>query len=71
MENTTNKKWFEELISSINSLAERFGLDDLGTSELREFVIQTAREQYKVGNKSGARWAFKKMESETAASPAA
>lgn len=70
MENQTSKKWYEELILGINSLAERFGLDDISTSELRDFIIQVAKEQYKVGNKSGARWAFKKMETE-AASPAA
>ncbi|MBU0646513.1 hypothetical protein KJ611_03525 [Patescibacteria group bacterium] len=70
MDNPASKKWYEELIQSINRLAEQFGLDDISTSHLRDFIVGVAREQYKVGNKSGARWAFKKMEAEGAA-PAA
>ena len=65
MEKSSIAKWYEELISSINQLSEQFGLDENSATHLREFIIQIAREQYKIGNKSGARWAFKKIANES------
>ena len=62
MEQKTQNNWYRNLMSHCNSLAEKFGLDDLSSEELRSFVNQVARDQYKLGNKSGIRWAFKKKE---------
>ena len=67
MEKQNITKWHEELIGSINQLSEQFGLDENSTTHLREFIIQIARKQYKVGNKNGARWAFKKIATENQA----
>lgn len=52
--------WFVELTSRIQSLAEKFELDDMGVQELRDFVIDIAKSQYRVGNKAGIRWAYAK-----------
>ncbi|MBI4437341.1 hypothetical protein HY631_00065 [Candidatus Uhrbacteria bacterium] len=50
--------------------AEQFELDEVETSAFRDFVVTTAREQFKVGSKSGAGWAFKKArEGQTSAVP--
>ena len=54
--------WFQKLTSDCNSLAERFGLDDIQTQEMRDYITEVAKEQYKIGNKSGARWAFGEAE---------
>ena len=62
MEQKTQNNWYRTLMSNCNALAEKFGLDDLSTEEFRSFVNQIARDQYKMGNKSGIRWAFKKRE---------
>lgn len=56
---TTTNNWYRELVSRVNTLSETFGLDDLQTSDLRNFVVTIARDQYKIGNKMGAAWAFK------------
>ncbi len=55
MENT-NAPWYATIVAECNTLAEKFGLDDLLGEELRDFVIRIARDQYKVGNKSGIAW---------------
>jgi hypothetical protein len=57
-----SKTWHEKLTQRANSLAEEFGLDDASAGRLRDFVVEIARSQYKVGNKSGIAWAFKKVE---------
>jgi hypothetical protein len=51
--------WYRDLVSRVNTLSETFGLDDLQTSDLRNFVMTIAKDQFKVGSKSGAAWAFK------------
>jgi len=56
--------WFQNLLDKINQLAEQFGLNDSQTNTFRDFVVTTARYQYKVGSKSGAGWAFKKAREE-------
>ena len=49
--------WYGRLVSAINGFGEELGLDDQSTSRLREFVMATAKDQFKAGNKSGIRWA--------------
>jgi len=57
MENNKTQNWYANLIENCNSLAERFGLDDFHMDELRQFVEQVARDQFKSGSKSGYRYA--------------
>lgn len=66
MESTKNT-WYELLTIQCHTLAEKLGLDDLGAEELKSFINRIAKDQYKAGNKSGIRWAFKQKEQETAA----
>lgn len=60
MENASNK-WYSSLISECNTLCEKWGLDDPGTEEFRNFVVNIAKEQYKTGNRSGIKWVYRKM----------
>lgn len=70
-EKTKNWNWFENLTTECNSLAERFGLDDFHMSELRQFVEQVARDQYRIGSKSGYRWAKQGGDKKLSPAPAA
>lgn len=51
------QNWYTKLLSEINSLAEEFGLDDMASSRLKEYILVKSKDQYKAGNKSGIRWA--------------
>ena len=68
-EQTISKNWYREITSRVNSLSETFGLDDMQTSDLRTFVVSVAKDQYKIGNKSGAAWAFKQKREGSTSSP--
>ncbi len=57
--NNTTQQWYQQLMSNTEQLAQRFGLDQENTNSLRDFVVRTAKEQYRTGNKAGAAWAFK------------
>ncbi len=59
MSETQKTNWFKTLNDRVNTLAETFGLDDTQANQFRDFAVQIAKEQYKVGSKSGASWAFK------------
>lgn len=59
MSDTQN--WYKTLLSHCNSLAEKFGLDDVHAEELRSVMFQTAKDQFKAGNKNGIRWMYKKQ----------
>lgn len=65
MSDTQNNNWYQLLLDKINSLSEEFGLDDVQTNQFRNFVVRLAKEQYKIGNKYGASWAFKRAREET------
>ncbi len=57
MESYSSQNWYSNLVEKCNSLAERFGLDDFHVREMREFVMEVAKDQYKSGSKSGFRFA--------------
>ena len=59
--------WFMTLIGSIQALAEELGLDDVSSQKLREFVLNTAKSQFKAGNSSGIYWARKNPPKDTVA----
>jgi hypothetical protein len=64
MNEEKKNNWFQALQDKINTLAEQFELDELQTHTFRDFVVTTAREQFKIGSRSGAGWAFKKVREE-------
>lgn len=51
-------KWYVEMTSKFNELAHNLGIEGPAVAELRNFMIETAKSQFKVGNKSGIRWAL-------------
>lgn len=54
------KNWYQHLSDRINNLSEQFGLDEIQQDTFRSFVVKLAKDQYKVGSRAGAGWAFKK-----------
>jgi hypothetical protein len=57
--------WYHKLLDECRSLAERFRLDETSSEELMSFIVRVAKDQYKIGNKSGIRWAFNKQKEGT------
>lgn len=53
--------WIHSINDRVNNLAEEFGLNDTQTNRFRDFTFEMAREQYKVGNKSGIAWIYKQI----------
>lgn len=64
------KKWYEVLEDRFNALTLKFDLPEDMAHEIYSFVLETAREQFKSGNKSGISWILRKQ-AEDAASQAA
>ncbi len=60
MSDTQKNNWYRALLDEISMLAQSFRLSETQTHTFRDFVVTTAREQFKVGSRSGAGWAFKK-----------
>lgn len=48
--------WYSRLMSGLTTLADRLELESEQREELRAFVVDIAKSQYAVGNKSGIRW---------------
>lgn len=68
---SSTQNWYANLMDRCNELAERFGLDDLHVGEMRNFVVDVAREQYKSGSKSGYRYAKSGRDKKLAPTPEA
>lgn len=70
MENKQN--WYDKISDSFELLMKKFDMPEDMQIEIREFVFGVAREQFRVGNKSGISWAYRKVrEEQNAAAPAA
>lgn len=65
MSDTQKINWSQTLSDKVCSFAEELGLDDIQTNRFKDFAFTVAKEQYKIGNKYGASWAFKKAREET------
>ena len=50
--------WLTELTTQFNSLVQNLGIEGPAVDELRNFVLNTARDQYKAGNKGGIAFAL-------------
>lgn len=56
---TTDKKgesWYTRLLSAVTGMADQLELSEDKRESFRAFVMELAREQYRVGNKAGIRW---------------
>ncbi len=70
MENKQN--WYDKISDSFELLMRKFDMPEDMQIEIREFVFGVAREQFKVGNKSGISWAYRNVrEGKSAAAPSA
>lgn len=61
MSDTQKSNWLQTLQDRVNRFAEQFELDEVETDTFRDFVVTTARDQFKVGNKSGIGWILKQI----------
>jgi hypothetical protein len=57
----TKKKWFEVLEEKFNSLVLKYDFPEDMASEIYNFVMETARDQFKSGNKSGISWILREQ----------
>ncbi|MDP2631970.1 MAG: hypothetical protein Q8P30_04385 [Candidatus Uhrbacteria bacterium] len=55
--NNQNAKWYVELMERFRTLTARFGLPEDVASDIKVFLLETAKAQYMAGNRSGIRWA--------------
>lgn len=49
--------WYESLLDRFNALMTKFDMPEDIRLEIESFLVETAREQYRVGNRSGISWA--------------
>lgn len=61
MENNQKQSWYDKLSDSFDALMRKFDMPEDMAIEIREFMFNVAREQYRVGNKSGISWLHRKM----------
>lgn len=61
MSNTQRSHWLQALQDRVNMFAEQFELDEVETGAFRDFIVTTARDQFKVGNKNGIGWTLKQI----------
>ncbi|MFA4845313.1 MAG: hypothetical protein WC654_02015 [Patescibacteria group bacterium] len=61
MSEAQKTNWLRALQDKINLFAEQFELDEVETSMFRDFIETLARDQFKVGNKSGIGWVLKQI----------
>lgn len=53
-----NPKWYVNMVARFNELAQNLGVEDPIADEIRQFMFTIAKEQFKIGNKSGIRFAM-------------
>ncbi len=59
-ESAEKKNWFDRLMEPFDALMVKHDMPEDIHVELRNFVVELAKEQYKSGNKSGIAWLRKK-----------
>ena len=57
-ENKEQPKWYVNMVTRLNELSNKLGLEGPAVSEVRDFMFEIAKEQFKSGNKSGIRFAM-------------
>lgn len=55
-------KWYLELMDRFNLLVEKLAVSEDVASEFKVLLLETAKEQYMAGNRSGIAWIRKQME---------
>ena len=55
----TNAKWYVDLMEKFKHLMETLGIPEEVASDVKEFLLTVARDQYMAGNRSGIAWARK------------
>jgi hypothetical protein len=53
-----NPKWYVNMVARFNEIAQNLGVEGPIADEMRQFMFTIAKEQFKVGNKSGIRFAM-------------
>ncbi len=55
------QSWYSKISDSFDALMRKFDMPEDMEIELRDFVFTVAKEQFRVGNKSGISWVYRKM----------
>ena len=71
MSEAQTTKWYSNLLSQLNSIAEEFELDPIQSERFRSFTFEVAKDQFKAGNKSGIAWLHRQLRDKGSAVPAA
>ncbi len=61
------KKWYEILEERFNALMTKHDMPEDIAIELYNFILETAKDQFKSGNKSGIAWILRKQSEESQA----
>ncbi len=61
------QSWYEKISDNFEALMRKFDMPEDMQVELRNFVFSVARDQFRVGNKSGISWVYRKMREEQGA----
>jgi hypothetical protein len=59
-------RWYVDLTGKFNDIVDRTAVDEDAASEFKVLLLETARNQYLAGNRSGIRWAREQMTSASA-----
>ena len=57
-ENKEQPKWYITMVARFNELIQTQGIEGPAVSEMRNFMFEIAKEQFKSGNKNGIRFAM-------------
>jgi hypothetical protein len=57
----TKKTWLDKLTDRFDALMIKFDMPEDIRHELESFVLNVAKEQYTIGNKSGISWLRKQL----------
>jgi hypothetical protein len=53
----SSAKWYVDLCNRFTALMHNLGLPEQTTSQIKNLLVEIAKEQYMAGNRSGIRWA--------------
>lgn len=58
---TDANRWYSVLLDRIHALSRKYDLPEDIANDVQTLTVEVAKEQYKVGNKSGIAWLLKKQ----------
>ncbi|PJA47403.1 hypothetical protein CO172_01620 [Candidatus Uhrbacteria bacterium CG_4_9_14_3_um_filter_36_7] len=66
---TPKVSWYHKLLHECRAMIDRLQLNEQDAELFQSFVTRVAKDQYKIGNSSGIRWAFRKQKENESGAP--